>query len=166
MSRKPNGTLTWNLDEIAKSLKLTPKDVRDYFTDGRRVSFILERRIAYEVINGRLAPSEGAGYDLIDSQGKKWEVRSITRGGIYFCPSYMVGSGRSFDEPGFITKLNEIEGYILSDVEGFPAIPFWIILKGEVRGWYDNGQLGAGTKISRAKALQLLACSISSGAVP
>ena len=55
-----------------------------------RVSFILERHLA-KVMNGRLAPSEGAGYDLVDGYGQKWEVRSITRGGIYFCLSYMVG---------------------------------------------------------------------------
>ena len=87
MSANPNGILTWNIDEIARALKIEEKDVLSYFTDGRRVSFILERRLAYEVIKGRLAPSEGAGYDLLDSAGRKWEVRSITKGGIYFCPS-------------------------------------------------------------------------------
>ena len=122
------------------------------------MSFILERRLAYEVIKGKLAPSEGAGYDLLDSQGRKWEVRSVTRGGIYFCPSYMVGSGRSFNEPGFLEKLKEIEGYIVSDVELFPNIPFWILPKAIVESWWRNRKLGAGTKISRSVALQLLKC--------
>ncbi|OGA46754.1 MAG: hypothetical protein A3F74_20710 [Betaproteobacteria bacterium RIFCSPLOWO2_12_FULL_62_58] len=141
---------------MSRVLKVGVDDVRAYFTDGRRVSFLLERRIAYEVVKGRLAPSEGAGFDLIDSAGRKWEVRSITSGGVYFCPSYMVGSGRQFDEPGFLRKLDEIEGYIVSDVEQFPNIPFWIIPKTTVLGWYNNDQLGAGTKISRARALGLL----------
>ena len=88
--RDPNGILSWNIEEIARALKIKPEDVREYFTDGRRVSFIVERRIAREVLKGTLAPTEGAGYDVIDSFGGKWEVRSITRGGIYFCPSYMV----------------------------------------------------------------------------
>jgi hypothetical protein len=149
--------LTWDIAGLARALKLTPNDVREYFTDGRRVSFILERRIAYEVVKGgSLAPSEGAGYDLLDAQGKKWEVRSITKSGIYFCPSYMVGSGRSFDEKGFMDKLGEIEGYIVSDVERFPRVPFWIISKQEVLSWYQSDRLGAGTKISRARALELL----------
>lgn len=141
---------------MSRVLKVGVDDVRAYFTDGRRVSFLLERRIAYEVVKGQLAPSEGAGFDLIDSTGKKWEVRSITSGGIYFCPSYMVGSGRQFDEPGFLRKLDEIEGYIVSDVEQFPNIPFWIVQKTTVLGWYNNNRLGAGTKISRARALALL----------
>ena len=156
MSAQPNGILSWDVSEIAKALKISPEDVREYFTDGRRVSFILERRLANEIVHGTLAASEGAGYDLLDSQNRKWEVRSITRGGIYFCPSYMVGSGRSFDEPGFLAKLNEIEGYIISDVESFPNVPFWILPKAVVTNWWTGGKLGSATKISREKALKLL----------
>lgn len=159
MSAKPNGLLAWDIDAISSALKISNDDVREYFTDGRRVSFILERRLAKEIIKGKLAPSEGAGYDLLDSQGRKWEVRSITKGGIYFCPSYMVGSGRSFDEPGFLSKLAEIEGYIISDVESFPNVPFWILPKTTVENWWHNGKLGAGTKISRVVALKLLEAS-------
>lgn len=151
------GILGWNLPLIAESLKLSHSDVKEYFTDGRRVSFLLERRLAFEVINGNLAESEGAGYDLIDPDGKKWEVRSITRSGVYFCPSYMVGSGRSFNEKGFLDKLNEIEGYILSDVESFPSIPYWIINKSVVMNWYENNKLGKTTKINkREKILEML----------
>lgn len=156
MPRKPDGILHWKLTEIASALKVTPEDVQLYFTDGRRVSFILERRLAREVLHGTLAPSEGAGYDLLDPDGGKWEVRSITRGGIYFCPSYMVGSGRSFNEPGFLEKMKDIRGYILSDVECFPEVPFWIVQVDVVRDWWQRGQLGAGTKISREKSLRLL----------
>jgi hypothetical protein len=156
LTPKPAGVLSWNITEIARALKITESDVKNYFTDGRRVSFILERRLAYEVLKGRLAPSEGAGYDLIDSNGGKWEVRSITRGGIYFSPSYMVGSGRSFEEKGFLAKLKEVKGFILSDVESFPDVPFWIICSDQVRKWWETGQLGTTTKVSREKMLELL----------
>lgn len=159
MSAQPNGLLTWNISEISSALRIGESDVREYFTDGRRVSFILERRLAHEVVKGKLAPSEGAGYDLLDSQGRKWEVRSITKGGIYFCPSYMVGSGRRFDEPGFLAKLNEIEGYIISDVESFPNVPFWILPKTTVENWWRTGKLGTSSKISRTVALNLLGLS-------
>jgi len=156
MTALPSGILAWNIAEIAAALKIGEADVHEYFTDGRRVSFILERRLAYEVLKGTLAPSEGAGYDLIDSVGKKWEVRSITQSGIYFCPSYMVRSGRSFHERDFIEKMDDIEGYIISDVDSFPQVPFWIIHKSTVRGWWDCGRLGTTTKISRKNALKLL----------
>ena len=150
------GVLEWDLDEIAKSLCLESEEAREYFTDGRRVSFILERRIRREILKGRLAPSEGAGYDLIDEQDRKWEVRSITKSGVYFCPSYMVGSGRRFEERGFLDKLNEIAGYVLSDVREFPKIPIWKVDADIVGSWYRNGELGAGTKVSGSKARRLL----------
>jgi hypothetical protein len=108
---KADGSLSWDLAEVAKALKISPEAVREYFTDGRRVSFILERRIAKEVLSATLAKSEGAGYDLVDSSGAKWEVRSISDGGVHFYPSYMVGSQRSFDEPGFLAKPKEIKDY-------------------------------------------------------
>ena len=117
---------------------------------------MLERRLAYEVLHGKLAPSEGAGYDIIDSKGEKWEVRSITRSGIYFCPSYMVGSGRSFNKRGFLRKLKEIRGYIISDVESFPKVPFWIISVEQVMQWWNERKLGTTTKISRKNALKLI----------
>jgi hypothetical protein len=151
-----SGVLSWDIDEISRALKLSPEQVRQYFADGRRVSFMLERRLAYEVLNGTLAESEGVGYDLIDDKGQKWEMRSVTRGGIYFCPSYMVGSGRVFSEPGFLMKLEEVAGYVISDVESFPNVPYWVVPKISVRRWYDKNLLGAGTKISRDRALQLL----------
>lgn len=157
MSAQPHGQLSWSLPELARALHIGEAAVREYFTDGRRVSFLLEHRLAHEVIKGRLAPSEGAGYDLLDTEGRKWEVRSISKGGIYFSPSHMVGSGRNFNEPGFHAKLEEIAGYIVSDIEAFPDVPFWILPKETVADWWRDGQLGSSTKISRGKALALLA---------
>lgn len=156
MAKRRTGMIAWNINDISKALKINVEDVKEYFTDGRRVSFILERRLSKEIIKGKLASSEGAGYDLIDPKGGKWEVRSISRGGVYFCPSYMVGSGRTFDEKGFLDKLGEIEGYILSDIESFPSIPYWIITKQDVLKWWKDGKLGNSTHISRKNALELM----------
>jgi hypothetical protein len=105
---------------------------------------------------GKLAPSEGSFYDVEDKNSGKWEVRSITNQGIYFCPSYMVGSGRAFDEKGFLEKMDLIEGYIVSDIESFPDVPFWFIPKIVVEKWWSESKLGTTTKISRTKALQLI----------
>ena len=152
----PSGTLTWNLGQLAAAMHLTPEEVSMYFKDGRRVSFLLERRISREVIKGRLAESEGAGYDLICPKGLKWEVRSMSAGGIYFCPSYMVGSGRSFEVGGFLRKLDGVTGYVVSDIESFPDVPYWKIDSATVRAWWQQGKLGGRTSISRNAALALL----------
>jgi len=151
----PTRILTWNIDEVAIALRLDAQSVREYFTDGRRVAFLIERRIAKEE-GFRLASSEGAAVDLVDKDGGSWEVRNITRGGIYFCPSYMVGSGRSFDTAGFLRKLEGIHGHIVTDIEAFPTVPYWILPRRVVEEWWRAERLGAGTKISREKALQLI----------
>jgi len=49
-------------------LKIDTGSVREYFTDGRRVAFLIERRIAHEE-GFRLASSEGAAFDLVDGAG-------------------------------------------------------------------------------------------------
>lgn len=152
----PDGIFKWDIPRISLALGINADDARLYFTDGRRVSFLLERRIAYEVLSGKLAPSEGAGYDVLDGDGGKWEIRSISKQGIYFCPSYMVGSGRSFREDGFLRKLEEIAGYVVSDIEEFPRVPYWIIKEITVKDWWLAGWLGNSTKISRKRALNLL----------
>ena len=103
-----------------------------------------------------LAPSEGAGFDVLDQDGGKWEVRSITKGGVYFCPSYMKGSGRKFEEQGFLEKLEAVRGYVLSDVESFPRVPYWMIPTEIVENWWNGNLLGTSTEISRKKALQLI----------
>src|SRR5271157_3907588 len=114
-------TLDWDVHQVAEALHLTEAETLEYFKDGRRISFLIERRIAREVLGGHVAESEGAAFDVYDREGRMWEIRSITRGGIYFCPSYMVGSGRHFEESGFLEKLDIIEGYIVADIDEFPS---------------------------------------------
>jgi hypothetical protein len=152
---KPDGVLKWDPAKIAKALNIDEEAVREYFTDGRRVSFIIERRIA-RVLNGTLAESEGAGFDLFDSKGDKWEVRSISRSGVFFSPSAMVGSGRKFEEKGFLQKLKKVKGFILSDIDAFPEVPFWIVPSSKVLQWWHDGRLGKNVTISHKTALELL----------
>lgn len=153
----------WDLDALSQAMQLPKADVIAYFTDGRRISFILERRIR-DTLGWRLAPSEGSGFDLIDQQGRNWEARSVSTG-IYFCPSYMVGSGRSFSEPGFFAKLDDIAGYVCSDIKKFPAVPVWIVPAALIRSLYAEGKLGAGTRISSASFYSLIVPQLESPVV-
>ena len=152
----PSGWLNFNLTAIAQSLHISEQDTRKYFTDGRRVSFLIERRAVESMPGSRLAPSEGSGFDLIDASGGYWEVRSLTKGGIYFCPSYMVGSGRSFNESGFLDKLDDVKGYFVTDITCFPAMPYWIIPYQLVQEWWFSGQLGRTSRINRSAFLNLI----------
>jgi hypothetical protein len=113
--------------------------------------------MAREVIEKSVRPdSEGAPYDVTDRLGGKWEVRSITRGGVYFCPSNQVGKGRTFDRRGFEEKLAAVTGYVLADVEAFPRVPFWFIPVETVKDWWTAGKLQANTKVMRKRILELI----------
>jgi hypothetical protein len=143
-------TMTWDAEELARALKVTVPDVKEYLTDSRRASFIIERRLKWENPGWTLAPSEGAGYDLLDPDGALWEVRSITRGGVYFTPSAQVGSGRKFAEAGFMTKLDAVAGFILADIVEFPIVTVFKVPVAYVKRWYADGELNAGARVSRA----------------
>lgn len=153
--------LEWDEEELARAFRVATDDVREYLTDGRRVSFIIERRLMWENPGWQLAPSEGAGYDLLAPDGAKWEVRSITRQGVYFNPSNQVGSGRAFNEEGFQAKLGDIEGFILSDIVGFPVVDVFVVPVENVLRWHRENALGANAKVSRKKFLDILAHDIN-----
>lgn len=152
--------LKWDEEELARAFRVTTDDVREYLTDGRRVSFIIERRLMWENPGWKLAPSEGAGYDLLAPDGAKWEVRSITRQGVYFNPSNQVGSGRAFNEEGFQAKLGDIAGFILSDIVAFPIVEVYVVPVANVIRWHGQNALGANAKVSRNKFLQNLSNDI------
>jgi len=150
------GTLTWDVDALAEQLHLTVDETLEYFKDGRRGSFVVERRIAREIIGGRISETEGSSFDVYDSEGNKWEVRSLTKGGVYFCPSNMVGKGRKFEEAGFQAKLDEIKGYYVARITTFPEVEVFKIDVEQVRKWHKKKELGKNTKISKAKMEKLL----------
>jgi len=149
-------TISFDCAQLARAFGVEDEDVHEFMTDGRRASFIIERRLKWGHPGWGLAPSEGAGYDLMAPDGGKWEVRSITRGGVYFNPSAQVGKGRSFDEGGFIAKLDDIEGFVLSDITQFPEIPIYVVPVENVTRWYKNGDIGKNAKVSRKKFLDNL----------
>lgn len=143
--------IEFDCEQLAGAFGVAPADIEEFMTDGRRASFIIERRLKWAHEGWQLAPTEGAGYDLQAPDGGLWEVRSITRGGVYFNPSAQVGSGRSFAEAGFLAKCGQIAGYILSDITKFPTIPVFVVPVENVTRWYAAGRLGTTAKVSRAK---------------
>jgi hypothetical protein len=143
-------TIQFDDRKLAEAFGVTIVDIHEYLTDGRRISFIIERRLKWANPGWQLAPSEGAGYDLRAPDGGLWEVRSITNGGVYFNPSAQVGSGRKFEEVGFLAKLDAVSGFILSDITLFPNIPVFKVPIEHVKRWYRQRELNANAKVSRA----------------
>lgn len=150
---------TWDVGALAAAFGVVREDVREYLTDGRRASFMIERRLKV-ILGWSLAGSEGAAYDLRDRQGGLWEVRSITSSGVYFNPSNQIGSGRSFDKRAYMKKLGMLKGFILTDIVDFPFVRCFKIEIDTVLAWQDSGKLGANARVSRSKFLNQLAVDI------
>jgi hypothetical protein len=58
----PGCTLECNLAELQHALRLTEDASEHNFPDGRRISFVLERRLAREVLHGTLGAVRGCGF--------------------------------------------------------------------------------------------------------
>ena len=65
---KPTRTLTWDIEVVATALKVDAHSVREYFTDGRRVAFLIERRIADYIRTNRGRGIQNAAALLIDTR--------------------------------------------------------------------------------------------------
>lgn len=151
----PTGSLTWDNVKLASALKLSLRGVSEYFKDGRRIAFLVERRLA-AVEDLLLADSEGASYDLKERTGERWEVRTVTKGGVFLCPSHMVGAGRKFELKGWLDKVASVKGFILVDVDLFPQCRYWAIMSEDVLSWWDRGLLGKTTSVSRKSILSMI----------
>jgi len=145
----------WDVNALSKSLHLTNEEVREYFKDGRRCSFLIERKLRI-YMKAEIAETEGKSYDLIDENNNKWEVRSLTNNGVYFCPSTMVGSSRKFDEKGFLRKLKVVVGYKIANIQTFPNVKVYSVSSEQVLAWYKIGKLGKTTTIKPKKFLTLI----------
>lgn len=141
--------INFDCERLADAFGVRSDDIRAFMTDGRRASFIIERRLVWSHPGWQLATSEGAGYDLSDPDGGRWEVRSITRRGVYFNPSAQVGIGRCFEEIGFFAKLSSIQGFILADITLFPTVCVYLVPVANVQRWYAERRLGTRTMVAR-----------------
>ena len=94
----------------------------ELFKDGRVISRFIEAEVAERFEGLRLAESTNAnGYDIVGRGGKKLEVKTFTKGGCKFVPSYMVGSGRKIDAEK--ARKETVAKYLcLADVTEFPYV--------------------------------------------
>jgi len=131
--------LIFDTKKLEKCLEFgNEKEVYRYFSDGRRLSFLLEIRLA-RILNAELA-HPNKGYDLIVKSGKlqgKWEVRTLTER-VYFSPSKDVGYGRATNKDSIDKKLSEINGYIIGDAYLFPSVPVFILYSSDLKCHIDG----------------------------
>ena len=150
---KPVFVARWNVEELAAAMRIPAESVIAFYTDGRRAAFLLESAARSHLVAYPSA-SEADAYDLVDRTGRRWEVRGLTKNGVFFDPSSSHGTGRSYSEDAFLAKLKAIAGFYVADLTLFPSVPFYQISSAVVRGWFKDGKLSkARLSTVRAKAL-------------
>ena len=99
---------------------LSQERVDKLFTDGRRASGFLELQLE-EWFEG-LVFEDGKGYDHRYKYMKElFDAKCFTKGGAKFCPSVMLGAGRSVDEEKLWEHATDMI-YIFCDVVEFPKV--------------------------------------------
>lgn len=109
----------YNFECSATFETLSQERVNKLFTDGRRASGFLELQL--EEWFPELTFVDGKGYDHVDKDLKKYDAKCFTRGGAKFCPSVMLGAGRSIDEKKLWEHANHMI-YIFCDIVDFPKV--------------------------------------------
>ena len=147
--------------KLIDALQISEESINDKFTDGRTVSALIEERVVKELPNLlSLAKDRGGGIrKIIDVDHKEWELRTISKTGIAFAPSKMIGVGRSFDADGFFERLNEIAGYIVVNTLTFPGQSIFqidLVPTDNIRSWFNDGSLGKRAKIPSKQMIEIL----------
>jgi hypothetical protein len=121
---------------------LSQEIVNKLFTDGRRASGFLELQL--EEWFPDLTFEDGKGYDHVDTQGTRYDAKCFTKGGSKFCPSVMLGAGRSVDEEKLWEHANDMI-YIFCDVVEFPKVRV-IFKRGSDLTQYPKGSIPFGDR--------------------
>jgi len=146
-------TISWDANSLKDALGLTFDEVYEFFTDGRKVAFLLEKRLFKRF--GEKEAKSGSPFDFITPDDAKVEVRVVTRHGVFFCPCSMKGSGRHFDAEKFKEKLLQVDFYLLADLTTFPDTQFIAVPSSCIYDAWINGKLGPTTSISYIKCRKL-----------
>lgn len=114
---------TYKID-LSGQIKFGPieeNDLYEIFKDGRVAGLIIEHLLNTIFKNLTRLGHENAALDFIDNDARRYEARTVTKNGVKFIPSHMIGQGRKFSQAGFVKKLSRLESFILLDITQCPV---------------------------------------------
>tara|TARA_Y100000389_G_scaffold195591_2_gene227240 strand:- start:3464 stop:3919 length:456 start_codon:yes stop_codon:yes gene_type:complete len=140
-----NKTDTYNMSHCNFD-NLPIEMINSIFKDGRVFSHFMEVWIAQ---NYGLDHVKGCkDHDLVDKNDPsiKYEVKTFTKRGCNFCPSNMLGQGRTFDNTVFVEKTKKLIFCITSNIH-FPEVKIKFIHGTDLINNYPNGKIPLGDLI-------------------
>lgn len=134
---------------------IAPEDAIRLMRDGRMSSRIMELNLVTHL--GLKEPENiNERWDLEHEDGSKSEVRCLTKHGISYAPSNLLGKGREFTDDAFTEKLDLVKGFYVADVQRFPAVDLFALPSENVKEWHEQGKLGSKASLGSKKARRLL----------
>jgi len=115
-------------------------ECKEYWKDGRPFSHFIERWMAF---NYNLIHINGCkSYDFIDKDNEEilYDEKTFTKRGCNFCPSNMLGQGRSLNKEVFETKTNKMIFAIVSNID-FPNIKVRFVKGEKLLRKYPTGKI-------------------------
>ena len=119
---------------------LSNTSCQEILKDGRVFSHFIEYWISN---NYPLTHVKGCKpHDFVDNNDPTiiYDEKTFTRGGCNFCPSNMLGQGRTFDKEVFIEKTRKLIFCIVSNVN-FPEIKIKFVRGEDLLLKYPNGKI-------------------------
>lgn len=118
---QPDQVYSVNLDGQIRFGNLQGDVVNEIFKDGRISGLIAEHFICDIFNTLNRSDSEKSPYDVYCTRWMHgYECRTVTKGGVNFCPSYMLGKGREYDEKEHHEKIDNVHGFIFFDITDMP----------------------------------------------
>jgi hypothetical protein len=143
MSKQPSVELnkTFNHTISNYTFDNLPDEIcREIFKDGRPFSHFIEAWIAnnYPLIHVKGCKK----YDFTDKIHPEilYDEKTFTKRGCAFCPSNMLGQGRTFDKEVFEEKTKKLIFCIVSNIN-FPNIRIRFVKGEELLSKYPNGKI-------------------------
>jgi hypothetical protein len=109
------------------------QNLYNIFKDGRITGLLAEYFIESEFNNMNRVRGENSKLDMICKEGKRYEVKCLTKNGVSFIPSNQKGQGRKYNEKDFFDRLDVNDIFIIVDISNFPLISIASILSSFVK---------------------------------
>lgn len=98
------------------------EELYELYKDGRIGSRFMEIWIKHNFQGIEKVTKGNAPYDLLSTDYKKYDEKTLTKNGLSLTPSNQKGQGRKFDAEKFAQRNRELDYYVIVDIRNFPIL--------------------------------------------
>jgi len=134
-----NKTYQFTIEEFGFS-GLSKETMVSILSDGRVFSHFIEQWLTTVFPLVHVPGCKAYDHTHAENPELKYDQKTFTRGGCRFCPSNMIGQGRSFNSEIFLEKSKKLTYIVVSNLE-FPQIRVKFVQGEELATLYPKGEI-------------------------